>query len=421
MVKYKNLELKVKITKEYLENGGIQKIADPQLLEDLQNLRTHADGTINEDSITPRLNAFMGGLLHSRTSPPFFDNNSISEYEHLLQKKTSFDQVIVIDTETEFDKVYEQLQKMPNHLFRGQSEAKWRLYSSLQRNWIWNNLSEKKQDYPAFIRQMLLGGKREFSSEIEHVLGVSNADTINDISVMGFLQHHGCPTPLLDWTTNFRVALYFALDGINTSASKKEIENYLSIYFIDEQHLEGGSVRKIIGDSLDRLSPVIKEQLMKSICSDDTAKLERMKKAFENSYLWDPSRYYGSGLIKHVTKLEYIMQTGMGYYDDGDPASGIIFSMSNNPNIKNQEGAFTFNASPHFPLELQAFEYSKEDYEDVENSNYRFCDCLNINKALVPYIREKLNKDGITDVFIYPSKNDKAKHIFDNLLQKVGG
>lgn len=412
MNKYKHLELKVKILSEYLENGGFKKIPDPLLLKDIINVKKDHLGKVDEKSVSSRLNAFMTTLLKSRTSPPFFDNKNVSEYDHLLQKHNFFSQ-IQIDSESDFDRIYDSLKKSPNHLFRGQAEAKWRLYSSLQRNWVHGDFSNKGINFQTFLQNMLNEGVKDYSHEIERILGVSNADTINDLSVMGFLQHHGCPTPLLDWTYNFKVALFFAIDGISAASSKREIENYLSVYHIEEEYFKGGSVRSVIENSLDRLNPLMKDRLMRQICGRDIERYNRMKVKFEDSLLFDPSRYYGSGMIKHLVQLPHMINTGYGYYSDADPSSGIIFSMSNNPNIKNQEGVFTFNASPHFPLEMQAYEYSKEDYGQEDNTNFKFCDCININKSLVPYIREKLNNDGVTQPYIYPSESSKARYIYD--------
>ena len=415
MPNFKNLDLKIQILQEYLENGGVNKIPDPLLIQDIIDVKKDHFGNVIPESVTSRLNTFMMILLQSRCSPPFFDLNSISEYEHILQKRNFFS-IDQVDTESEFDILYESLKDVTGYLFRGQSEAKWRLYSSLQRSWLSSELPNNEIEYKAFLQDMIDRGSRVYSNEIEEILGMSNEDTINDLSVMGFLQHHGCPTPLLDWTYNFRVALFFAIDRINTNPSKKEIENYFSVYHIEEEHFEGGNVRNIIAGSLERISLLEKERILKILCGQDMVKYQQMKAVFESRSIFDPARYYGSGLIKHLTKLTHMLDTGYGYYSDRDLSSGIIFSMSNNQNIKNQDGVFTFDASPSLPLEMQAYEYSKEDYNSEDNKNYYFCDCININKSLVPYIREKLNNDGITNSLIYPSKNDKAKYIYEGQL-----
>src|SRR5690606_17064846 len=122
-----NLDLKVKLFKEYLENGGVEKIPFPDLLEDLIKVKKGPDGKVDPDTVSPIVNAAMLALLGSHLSPPFYHSENISEYKSTLQKNNSFVQEN-IDTEEQFDRVYEEFNKKKNTLFRGQREAKWRLY-----------------------------------------------------------------------------------------------------------------------------------------------------------------------------------------------------------------------------------------------------------------------------------------------------
>jgi hypothetical protein len=131
----RNLSLKIKLTKEYLENGGVKNIPDVGLLNDLMGVKTDPDGKADPDTVSTRVNDFMLALLTSHMSPPFFQPEYISEYRSTLQKSISFDQQN-IDTEEEFDKIYKEFSEKENTIFRGQREAKWRLYSKLQRLWI---------------------------------------------------------------------------------------------------------------------------------------------------------------------------------------------------------------------------------------------------------------------------------------------
>ena len=91
MKEISNLELKVKLTNEYLRNGGIEKIFDVQLLEDIINTRFDINGEVDSNSITSRLNAFMNVILFSQTLPPIILENKTSEYSSLIQKSLFYD------------------------------------------------------------------------------------------------------------------------------------------------------------------------------------------------------------------------------------------------------------------------------------------------------------------------------------------
>jgi hypothetical protein len=131
-----NLDLKIKLTNEYLRNGGVEKIPDKYLLEDLLLVKFDKNtGKVDPDTISSRVNAFMLLILGSQMTLPPFHPHHISEYQSTLQKSNSFDQQN-IDTIEQFDVVYEKYKETSDLLYRGQREAKWRLYSKLQRLWI---------------------------------------------------------------------------------------------------------------------------------------------------------------------------------------------------------------------------------------------------------------------------------------------
>src|SRR5690606_11181858 len=147
---------------------------------------------------------------------------------------TCFDQV-TIDTVDQVDKLFEDFKNNKDFLFRGQREAKWRLYSSLQRFWIWDTMKKSETDYLDFLKLLIDNGKSKYETEIKNILQEINIDSTNDISVLGYLQHHNCPTPLLDWTYSFETALFFGIDGLEEAQSVREIDNYFSLYYIKEE------------------------------------------------------------------------------------------------------------------------------------------------------------------------------------------
>jgi hypothetical protein len=410
----KNLDLKVKYTKEYLDNGGYKKIPFREILKGLINIKVDDEGKVDANTVSPSANAFMMVLLQEHLEPPLFSEKYPSEYMSTLQKSLFFDQDN-IDTTEQFDKIYEEYKNTKDILFRGQREAKWRLYSKLQRFWINDHLGEKYK-FVDFLKNLVKGGRENHSKNIRELLKEVHDDSENDIAVMGFLQHHGCPTPLLDWTFDFKNALYFALDGLQPKQKETEIEDYFSVYYIEEKHFEGASMRELMLGSLEKISAMQLEAMINAIAGDDEKKKAEMNEKFKGRSVFDKSRYAGSGMITHMTAIERMVTFPITYFSDRDRDSGIIFSLNNSQNILNQAGVFTWNAEPYKPLEMVGNEQYSSDKPEEDKGNYRFCQCFNINKKLSDYIRERLDADGITKDFIYPTVEIDTMKIFKSCV-----
>lgn len=406
-----NLDLKIQLTNEYLRTGGVEKIFDVGLLQDLIDAKFNEKGKAIPESISPRLNAFMLAILGSHLQPPYHTENHIAEYGSFVQKSLFFDQ-IQITTEEQVDELIEKYKNSENYLFRGQSEAKWRLYSTLQRWWIWDDMEKSSENYLDFLKSIISSGVENFKPEIKKILDEIDIDTLNDVSVLGFLQHHGCPTPLLDWTYDFKTSLFFGIDGITTDKSPREIDNYLSVYFIKEEHFDNGSMRKLLDESLQTVGEKLKLGLIAKIAKDEKQR-EEMERHFKERSFFDKDRIQGSGLINHMTNIEHMSNIPISYFSDKDKDSGIAFSITNSENIKKQNGVFTWNSDFAKPLEAVGNEQYSEAKSESEPDDYRFCECYNISKELVPYIIEKLNESNINKESIYPDVDIDAKPIYD--------
>lgn len=411
-----NLDLKIKLTLEYLNNGGLEKIYDVGLLEDFKQVKYGKDGKVHPDTVSSRVNAFMLAILGSQLAPPVYHPEYIGEYQSTLQKSNSFEQQN-LDTVEQFDKIYNEFKDKMDVLFRGQREAKWRLYSKLQRQWILEKLFQKGDSYQKLIEKLVETGKQEYSAEIIKLLPTHNIDSLNPISVLGYLQHHGCPTPLLDWTYKFQNALYFALDGLTPNPGTIEIEDYCSVYFIEERHFEGGNLRSLMNEAMEKVEQPMLLKLIAKIADGDEEKRKKMEEHFVGRKLFDRKRIAGSGLISRMTKIEGLVRFPIAYFSDKDVDSGIIFSLNNSKNILNQDGVFTWNADPSKPLELLGAEQYAADEQGKKNG-YAFCSCFNIHKKLEAHVRNRLEADGITKEFIYPTPDISTWEIFEKCKAK---
>jgi len=112
------------------------------------------------------------------------------------------------------------------YLFRGQKNPEWKLQTSFHRA-IQNN--------PNITLEIYL---QNIIPELNNILvsqGFENHlfyDPVNLNSFLAKLQHHGFPTPLLDWTYNPYIAVYFAIEKIDIN-DINDINGAFSIFIFD--------------------------------------------------------------------------------------------------------------------------------------------------------------------------------------------
>ena len=131
-------------------------------------------------------------------------------------------------------------------ILRGVSEAKYKLYTSAQREWLANEWWHQRITFSDFVGRQLSYMKTDFIKDYFRSMGIA----INDLLLLSFLQHYGAPSPLLDFTTDPKVALFFALEHMQgTSSGSQGIENYFSIYIIlmDKVKSKGESTKQYRG------------------------------------------------------------------------------------------------------------------------------------------------------------------------------
>lgn len=278
-------------------------------------------------------------------------------------------------------------------VIRGVSEAKYKLYTSAQREWMTNEWWLQGITFPEFVGRLLDHIKTDFIEKYFQSMGVR----INHLLLLSFLQHYRAPSPLLDFTTDPNVALFFALEHMQgISHGSQDIENYFSIYTILMDKSRSWDVR--FSYALEKIMQKRREDKKNGQHKNETAATFGLAEVLN----WLPNKdLRGSGLCKQPILF-------LTNPSDTHPGMPSYLSWSN-PNIIAQKGCFLLNTHEKQPLEKRFLE-EKERQE----LNYAMLYCLDIHKSLAPYIREHyLKPKGIIKETIYPDFNAIANEAYE--------
>ena len=273
-----------------------------------------------------------------------------------------------VDTETDLLEILEEFNgsNKSEVLFRGQPEAKYMLYSSLQRLWIDKKLEKHYQSYRQLINNLIDNSKKWNSGLLSRYLKNAGWEE-TELSILSIMQHYGVPTPLLDFTYDIDKSLYFATLSIDFSPPGSEIEKYFSIYYIFKNN------------------PVLMT--------------------------------VDAGKEPHGGKdLNIVMKSDITLIDSADE----VYRIQNNLNIINQEGAFIFNSSASDPLEKHYFKHvSRLQRTSGKELPREIGGCININKSLAPKIRELLQEKGIDKYSMFPDLNQLRSDCLNDEWAKI--
>jgi hypothetical protein len=324
---------------------------------------------------------------------------TIDSYPTLTDKNNHFDSVN-IDSKNDLDNLIAQWTTLGNEkhfIFRGVTEAKYKLFNSAQRYWNGEELDRLGRSYQDFI-QTEIDRAKAFQNNLLIKFYNAFGHTAYDLSILSFLQHYKAPTPLLDFTYNFDCALFFGTDGL-THYPTSDIGNYFSVYAIDTRSRDFISFISHLDSSINQIDDILNRNQQYQI---DTTEI-----------------------LNNIAQLKYNYFHSLRlFYLPGYIPGGIPFAIANRPNFKliynqhnlnviNQEGLFVFNSDPTHPLE----DYFTGGFGTGFQSTFQLpkMKCWNIHKSFKEYVVRHLTENRpipMDKEFVYPQEEFIAESAY---------
>jgi hypothetical protein len=313
-------------------------------------------------------------------------------YTDLAQKEKSFNtadqQFFQIDQAWEFIDWYNEMSAIIQadpfqNFFRGQNEARFKLYNSAQRYWTSNNLMQLESlkqpiSYIEMLQNMVNNAKQnKLLQQVFKYYEIENHQM--DMPLLSILQHYGAPTPLMDWTYDLDVALFFAIDKAKGN-EESNIRDYVSIYRINK-HEHSNFVLNNLNFISANIFPSVKNL----------------------------SNYLGNNRVVYISDFEISAD-----HDNKENRKIKPLTTYYNLNILAQKGIFIFNPHQSSPLEEIGLDPNKPD----PGADTRI-HCYNISKDLIELIKLKIGQNKIDEAFIYPDLKKYAGAILNDYLQWV--
>lgn len=318
----------------------------------------------------------------------------LPEYKTLAEKDAFFN-CVNINIRADFDKYYKTLSMTDGVVYRGVYEAKFHIYTSAQRAWQTDSLGYHTT-FCDFIRSLL--SKLKSDQTIIDYLKSTDV-SYNDVLGLAMLQHFGAPSTLIDFSLDQKSALFFAFDGMKIGCTDNEIDDYVSLYVVENDKLKYSylpNLTDVLAHGMDSGVKMLEEHFtqMPQDNIDDS-----LLRDLDKFACWHNPRNPGGGLS------EFSVPTYIGnpLYEKSFSTYGSNQKFYwSNINLIAQKGCFILNNHESQPLE-----------EYMASKNYKI-KCYNIHKSLAEYIKSviKLGKEDI-----YPDLSKRIPAIYTDYLR----
>ncbi len=347
-------------------------------------------------------------------------------------EKSKFFSLKIIDTDEQLFNFMKTLPRLFNDkqgIWRGLPESRFKLYNSLQRkNLIFpklGSLDDVIKSIENSINEIEKWNRNVVLKYFDENHSLQNVPLYAALSIM---QHYGCETPLLDWTRNPYVALFFATQPQCKTIIRNEIDNYFSIYFITSEHsyytfTTRTGYNKIYGN--DDENPYVQPKIKFVVEHGGDETLQKVAaKIAKNEFI--QKKLNNKESIKRDIRKFPIQRV-----EDSNEDQTTHFLMVNN-NINAQHGLFILNADPIRPLE-EAIVYRISELvsdnqlpqPDINKALITCHDnfiCYDIHKKFIPQILSALNSEqiNITEETMFPDfKKLKEEITFEKITNNI--
>lgn len=353
----------------------------------------------------------------------------LEAYSSIKEKDNFFNQ-LTINTKNDFDEFYKLLSSASANtsVWRGVCEAKYKIYSSLQRFWISNYLDRTNLTVTDFLKQNLNYASEWNSKVIEKAFEkFYNIESATIYSILSLLRHHGAPSPLIDFSRNAKVALYFACQPLAATASIQDIDNYFSVYEIKKDHV---ILQQNIKEIYLRFWPAQRsfqvqlQDLLQGLT--DPADINKVTHHFTANFC--QGLLTNKDLFFKQFEKDYPLHSPYQIIEDKKGDTLHYFVNTNFAGV-NQEGLFVMNIDPVYPLETIVYERAKELGQQKGISSKEFYAAFdrqkqyflsyNIHKSLRRYALKKLADESIDQSYIYPDLFELGKNCEYNFMEKL--
>ena len=294
--------------------------------------------------------------------------------------------------------------------FRGLADGSWKLYSSMQREWITRELWHRfNGSYSNIVSEFL-----NYVYENNSIQLRRHCKVVTDISVFSVLQHYGAPTPFVDWTSDWKVALYFASDT-NGLCFGNETSSFVSVYWLNVG--EGASTPN---NDLTSFSQML-EQYRSSIetiaiSNNDYAEATKFDKWKNLDALWMEE---SDDEFMKISNPRADLQNGAFVYSkEKEKSLDKIFSGKKFTDDYSESGG-TLIIDPSDSFDVSKLTKIPQDVINTPNEAPLYLPkihCLDIHKSLVPQIKKYLSDRGISKKSLGLDSDDWGKDAFQSFL-----